>query len=179
MAEEWNRALEVHPSSAAGRLYAARPGDTLCAIARRFEIPLAALVQANPQLAEANLLYPGQIVRVPALPPPGGCPRGSFYTVRPGESLFAIAARFGLSLQALLAANPQVADSNEIHAGQTICIPAVPPVVLPPVPGFIRFGCPFGIAICPMRGSCPFHGGPLRGRKRRRRRDRRESWGCY
>ncbi|MFH1810595.1 MAG: LysM peptidoglycan-binding domain-containing protein [Pseudomonadota bacterium] len=45
------------------------------------------------------------------------------YTVRSGDSLTAIARRHGLSLQALIQANPQIRDPNRIMPGQLVAIP--------------------------------------------------------
>ena len=60
------------------------------------------------------------------LPPPPAC-TGFLYTVQPGDTLFLIAQRFGVSLEALIAANPQVPNPALIFPGQQICVPAVPP----------------------------------------------------
>ena len=40
-------------------------GDTLWGIARRYGVELAALIRANPQIKNPNLIYPGGTVRVP------------------------------------------------------------------------------------------------------------------
>ncbi|AEJ41348.1 LysM repeat-containing protein [Sulfobacillus acidophilus TPY] len=45
------------------------------------------------------------------------------YTVQKGDTLSAIAARYGISLAALEAANPQIKDPNLIYPGETITIP--------------------------------------------------------
>ncbi|KUO50295.1 MAG: hypothetical protein APF76_11330 [Desulfitibacter sp. BRH_c19] len=45
------------------------------------------------------------------------------YTVRPGESLFIIAARFNVSVQEILQVNPQITNLNSILAGQVINVP--------------------------------------------------------
>lgn len=55
--------------------------------------------------------------------PPPPPPPGTTYTVQSGDSLGAIAARFGVTLQALEAANPQITDPNLIDVGQVITIP--------------------------------------------------------
>lgn len=50
------------------------------------------------------------------------------YTVRPGETLSSIAKGFGISLQALEAANPQIAKPDMIFPEQVINIPSqIPP----------------------------------------------------
>ncbi|MFC4728142.1 glycoside hydrolase family protein [Coralloluteibacterium thermophilus] len=73
----------------------------------------------NRRAAEAELFgnqAPGDV----GTPPPGG----STYTVRPGDTLSGIAAAHGVTLQALLAANPEIANPDLIQVGQVIRIPA-------------------------------------------------------
>lgn len=51
------------------------------------------------------------------------CPTGTMpYTIKAGDTLYAIARTFGISLDALLAANPGV-DPNRLSIGQVICVP--------------------------------------------------------
>ncbi len=77
------------------------------------------------------------MVAVPALPPPVLAPvvapttaevrdAGGAHTVRPGETLSAIAARYGTTVAALAAAN-HVADPDRIHAGQRLRVPTAAP----------------------------------------------------
>ncbi len=61
------------------------------------------------------------------------CPGGTIYRVRAGDSLYIIAQRFGVSLNDLIAANPQISDPNLVYPGQEICIPAAEPQ--PPLQG--------------------------------------------
>ncbi len=49
------------------------------------------------------------------------------YIVQRGDTLAGIAARFGTTVTAILAANPQIGNPNQIYAGQRLQIP---------VPGF-------------------------------------------
>ena len=110
-----------------GQLYTVQQGDTLFSIAQRFGVSLQALIAANPQITDPNVIVPGQVICIPSAVPP--C-TGQLYTVQQGDTLFSIAQRFGVSLQALIAANPQITDPNVIVPGQVICIPsAVPPCV--------------------------------------------------
>lgn len=51
------------------------------------------------------------------------CPVGSFlYTIMAGDTLFAIAQRFNVSVQAIINANPGI-NPNFLQIGQVICIP--------------------------------------------------------
>jgi spore coat assembly protein SafA len=49
--------------------YIVKEGDTLWDIARRFGVSLEALLKANPQIKNPDLIYPGQEIRIP-LPEP-------------------------------------------------------------------------------------------------------------
>ena len=48
----------------------------------------------------------------------------STYTVRPGDSLSAVAAHFNLSLESLMFANPSTSAGQVIHAGDQLTIPS-------------------------------------------------------
>jgi LysM repeat protein len=54
---------------------------------------------------------------------PTPSPTFTSYVVQPGETLNSIADRFGVTLQAVLFANPSITDANRIEAGQVILIP--------------------------------------------------------
>lgn len=66
-------------------------------------------------------------------PPPGSayatlapCPEGELcylYTVRSGDTLWAISRRFATTIGAIRALNPAVANTDVIHPGQTLKIP--------------------------------------------------------
>jgi len=122
------------PVGCQGFAYTVQSGDTMFNIARRFGVTLDALKAANPQIANPDLIFPGQVLCVPVPMPPVTCPNGTLYTIRPGDTMLDIATRFGVTLQALLAANPQVVDPNRIFAGDTLCIPAMPMGPMPPAP---------------------------------------------
>ncbi|MDD3653885.1 MAG: LysM peptidoglycan-binding domain-containing protein [Desulfotomaculaceae bacterium] len=58
------------------------------------------------------------------------------YTIRAGDTLFLIAQRNGISLNDLIAANPQIKDPDLIYPGQVITIPEAPAQpVAPEIPG--------------------------------------------
>ena len=46
-------------------VYTVKKGDTLWGIAGRCGVPLTALIAANPQIKNPNLIYPGNRVNIP------------------------------------------------------------------------------------------------------------------
>ncbi len=111
-----------------------RPGDTLFFFAQTFGVSVQDILAVNPGIIDPDVIYPGQIVRIPARPPAGPNPgfARAQYLVRPGDTLFAIARMFGLTVDLLVGENPQIKDPNLIFAGQVINLPVTPP--LPPKP---------------------------------------------
>jgi LysM repeat protein len=45
------------------------------------------------------------------------------YTIKPGDTLTRIAKQYGLTLDLLLAANPQISDPSRLRAGEVIFLP--------------------------------------------------------
>lgn len=118
--------------------YVVQPGDTLSGIARRFGVSLAALLVVNPEITDPDLIFPGEVVRIPLMPPLRPPAGRCLYVIQPGDTLSDIAQRFGVDLTALIHANPQIADPDVIFPGQVIFVPLCPrpagraPVELPP-----------------------------------------------
>lgn len=101
------------------RGYIVKTGDTLSAIARDKGVSLSALIQANPQILHPDLIRPGQHVNIPS-GAAAETPRS--YTIQPGDTLSAIAERYGTTWQALAQAN-NIANPNLIFPNQTLTIP--------------------------------------------------------
>lgn len=104
--------------------YVAQPGDNLFRIARRFGVTVQAILVANPLITDPNVIFVGQIINIPiTVPTPPPVTPGR-YVVQRGDTLSAIARRFGVTLAALIAANPLIRDPNIIFIGQIINIPS-------------------------------------------------------
>ena len=115
------------PGSPSGCLpsYTVQRGDWVYELARRFGVSVNALIAANPGF-NPNLLYPGKVLNIPcggSTPAtPGPNPSGNTYTVRQGDTLFAIAVRAGTTVYALQIAN-HLPNPNAIYQGQVLIIP--------------------------------------------------------
>ena len=111
-------------------------GDTLRKIADRCGTTLSALRLANPEIGNGNLIYPGQTLLLPGtiLGTDGGF---FIYIVARGDTLKGLAARFGTTVDALLAANKNITNVNLIYEGQrlTVYVTAPPPSSPPPASG--------------------------------------------
>ncbi len=78
--------------------------------------------------------------RIPKTCPPGFPGR---YTVVPGDTMFLIAQRFGISLNALIAANPHITNPNLIFPGDVLCVPSK----FPPPPPPKKKDCPCPVTL--------------------------------
>ncbi len=77
--------------------YTVRPGDSLFLIARRFGTSPEALAQAN-GIHDPRLIYPGVTLQIPELSGQSTF-TANRYTVQPGDSLFLIGRRFGMTAE--------------------------------------------------------------------------------
>jgi LysM repeat protein len=82
---------------------------------------------ASPSPSPAPTASPSPSPSLPAayqgLKPCPGSPACYLYRVHAGDSLTAIALRFGITLQALKAANPSIKDPSLLHVGDILRIP--------------------------------------------------------
>ncbi|MDO4740154.1 MAG: LysM peptidoglycan-binding domain-containing protein [Eubacteriales bacterium] len=101
---------------AGANAYVLRQGDTLATIAARYGVTVADIRRINPELiGDAK---PGDAICVPSL----RCPNGTLYVVHKGDTLTAIAKKFGVTVAQMTAANPFI-DPDVIAIGQVLCVP--------------------------------------------------------
>ena len=108
------------PPSSGGRIHVVRYGQTLASIARYYGTSVRAIVRAN-SIRNPNLIYPGQRLVIPSRQAPAPA-RGTWYTVRRGDTLSAIAWRYGVNMWSIARAN-KIGNPNLIYVGQKLYIP--------------------------------------------------------
>lgn len=124
----------------ADTIYVVQPNDSLSKIARLFGVTVQALIEAN-NIKDPNIIVVGSELiipdgeaeanvaptPVPAVPtiiviPPGSGPY--YHTVQPNESVAKIARIYGVTVQALLDANPSInTETLIVLVGQQVLIP--------------------------------------------------------
>lgn len=97
--------------------YYVQPGDSLYNIAARNGTSIDALIRSN-NLSSTSI-FPGQALQIGYS---SGTSANTAYTVQPGESLYLIAQRYNITVDALKNANKL--SSNYLLAGQRLSIPA-------------------------------------------------------
>ena len=123
----------VPAADACGPTVTVRPGDTLGRIAERCGTTLPEILRANPDLADPDRIGVGHVLALPgaveaqAAEPAAPVPAG--HRVRPGDTLAGIAARHGVRVSELLAANPRI-HPRFLAVGQVLRLPGAP--VAPP-----------------------------------------------
>jgi LysM repeat protein len=104
---------------ASGGKYTVVSGDTMSGIAAKYGISLGQLEGMNPQVTNPNLIGVGQVLNVPGGSSPAPAPSGGTYTVKSGDTLSGIAAKFGTTYQHLAQING-LSDPNKIYPGQIL-----------------------------------------------------------
>jgi hypothetical protein len=110
----------TEPEAPVQDVYTVQPGDSLADIAALYSTTVEELLQLNDVL-DPNLLYTGQAIVVPAAPAP---PSGQ-HVVEEGETLAAIAERYGTTVEELLRLN-DITDPDSVPVGQRLVVPASP-----------------------------------------------------
>ncbi|KAA3657925.1 MAG: LysM peptidoglycan-binding domain-containing protein [Chloroflexi bacterium] len=98
-------------------------GETLSGIAAQYGVSLAAMMQANPQIIDPNMIYADDVLIIPVSGATGGVSEGNFYIVQAGDWMWKIAKAHGTTLAVLDSLNPQIADLNLIYPGDKIILP--------------------------------------------------------
>jgi LysM repeat protein len=115
-----------HPTPASapgpGGTHSVASGDTLSSIGRKLGVDWQALAQLN-NICAPYTIYPGEVLLVPGSTPAPSCRVTTQYSVRSGDTLSSIGAKFGISYEAIAAANG-ISNPNNVDVGQVLVIPA-------------------------------------------------------
>ena len=105
-----------------------KPGDTLSEIAARYQVSLRALMRVN-GLSNSDLVVAGTTLQLPGTGTGTGSSSSSAYsgsgrhTVRSGETLSTIAARYKVRQRDLVALN-NLPNANDLYIGQSLKLPS-------------------------------------------------------
>ena len=104
-------------------------GETSSAIANKYKVSRTALMQANPRVdfgaglvPGSRIVIPGKDARITSAPLQAPISTSGCYTVRPGDSLKAIAIRHGTTTAHLATLNG-IKDANKVIVGQRLILP--------------------------------------------------------
>lgn len=98
-------------------IYTVQPGDTIADISRKFGLPPSRIAADN-ALSSPATLVPGQNLLINT--------NSVRYIITEGQTLFSIAQEYGVPLNTLLEANPDLNPLN-VRAGDTVMIPVAMP----------------------------------------------------
>lgn len=104
--------------------YTVKRGDTLSAIATRYQTTVQQLVTEN-GISNPNLIYPGQVLRITTTVQSTGesCEMGCvIYTVKRGDNLWNLSRKYGTTVQSIAQLN-HIQNPNLIYPGQRLRIP--------------------------------------------------------
>lgn len=129
-------------SSVTARRHRVQNGETLTEIAREYGVTVEAIAAAN-GLADPDVVLAGAELTIPTKSevPASGQPESLIHVVAPGETLSAIARRYGLDVSALLQANG-LPDPDRIFKGQMLRVPAARPTAAQSGEGVLLSGVP-------------------------------------
>jgi LysM repeat protein len=107
-----------------GSYYVLMKGDTLDGVSRTCGITVEALLKANPRIRNVRELPVGLPIRVPAYSGhASGRPCEKKVILQPGQPLDELAQKCGVTLHALLVANPSVRRVSQIKPGLVLRMP--------------------------------------------------------
>lgn len=100
--------------------YLVKNGDTLFNISQQYGIRWDLIAQLN-NLAEPYILHSGQTLKIPQATT--SKVEGKIYTIKKGDTLASIARSFNITVDDIIAVNPNLQKSDLITVGQVIKLP--------------------------------------------------------
>ena len=110
-----NQKIGASPTQPTTQTYTVKSGDTLSSIASKYGTTYQELARIN-GISNPNKIYPGQVLKI------GGgssIPSTEYYIVKSGDTLSAIAKKYGTTVNQLASWN-NIANVNKIYVGQKL-----------------------------------------------------------
>ena len=110
-----NQKIGANPTQPTTQTYTVKSGDTLSSIASKYGTTYQELARIN-GISNPNKIYPGQVLKI------GGglsIPSTEYYIVKSGDTLSAIAKKYGTTVNQLASWN-NIANVNKIYVGQKL-----------------------------------------------------------
>lgn len=101
-------------------VYTVKNGDTLFNISQKYNVKWDLIAELN-NLSEPYLLHAGQTLRIPQATT-SQIP-DKVYTIQTGDTLSSIAKQFNITIEDIIAVNPNLQQSDLITVGQIIKLP--------------------------------------------------------
>ena len=143
--ERAHAAARVVPLQTTPPTYVVQPGDTVSSIATGFGLRTVDVLTWN-GLSWRSVIYPGQTIALTGAAAPAAAPAPvptASHVVVAGDTVFGIAKKYGLTVDAVLAANG-LTRASVIYPGQTIALsgttPAAAPAAAPAAPAPVASG---------------------------------------
>ena len=112
-------------SSCIGELHRVKKGETLSEIARKYDVPMKRIAQTN-SIASIDRLQIGERLLIPVATKPSNANEnsgGSWYIVKPGDSLYGIARKNNIQDWKKLQQINGISNPKRIKPGQRLFIP--------------------------------------------------------
>lgn len=91
------------------------PGNTLWGISNFFGTTIEEIVRLN-DIENPEFIIPGLVLKIPAKVPPD---KPQVYIVRPGDTVWSIARRYGITSEEIIAYN-NLSNPNAVYPGQRL-----------------------------------------------------------
>lgn len=108
------QASNTQTTNNATQTYTVKKGDTLSGIASKYGTTYQKLAEIN-AIANPDKIYPGQVIKI------NGTSSSITYTVKKGDTLTAIAKKYGTTINKIVSDN-NIADPDKIYTGQKLVI---------------------------------------------------------
>ena len=100
--------------------YTVKNGDTLFNISQKYNLRWDSIAQIN-NLSEPYILHAGQTLKIPQATT--SQIKDKIYTIKDNETLVSIAKQFNITVDDIIAVNPNLQKSDLITVGQVIKLP--------------------------------------------------------